>query len=225
MTLLITKDATSNKVHVFSATDEQIKSFNEADMGEAMMGWPVTSAAELADTSLTTGDLVELHNTSHPSSTLKPSATQSKRQIAQTVFDGLAKFAMPYDASLLKARRSTSTVVAKETTPMPATKPKRLSKDEPWRREPVLPIRAARAGKCSAFLIDVLKRGRVTVKELNAAVPNWQESSVTSALLTDINAKNGYGILKEHGDGEFVYSLIYPEGMTEPLAHITKEKK
>lgn len=225
MTLLITKDATSNKVHVFSATDEQIKSFNEADMGEAMMGWPVTSAGELADTSLTANDLVALHNSGHPGTTLKPAPTQSKRQIAQTVFDGLAKIAMPYDASLLKTRRSTSTVVAKETTPAPDSKKKRLSRADPWRVEAINPIRPARDGSCSAKLIDVLVKG-ATVAQLKTVVPNWQETSITSALLTDIHAKNGYGIDKVANEkGEFVYTLLYPAGMTAPLAHLTKEKK
>lgn len=215
MTLLITKDALSNKVHVFSATDEEVRRFNDADLGEAMMGWPITSADQLASTSLTAQDLVDIHNTSHPGSRLAPS--QNKRQIAQVVFDGLAKFAMPYDEKVLRSKKPAVIETKVET---PAVKKPRLSRAEEWSAPPILPIRPARVNSCSAKLIDLLKVG-ATLDQLQVVVPNWQPSSILSALQTDINGKNGYGIHKvRNAKGEFVYTLFYPAGMTAPLAHI-----
>lgn len=219
MTLLVTKDATSNKVHVFSATDEQIRQFDQADFGVSLMGWPIASAEQLANTSLSAQDLVALHNASYPGARLVPS--QSKRQIAQAVFDGLAKVAMPYDDKLLKAKKATPVPVAKIEV---SDKKQRLSRANEWTAPPIPPIRAAREGSCSANLIDILKDG-ATLTQMQTIVPNWQPSSILSALQTDINNKNGYGIMKVRVDGDFVYTLLYPAGMTEPLAHITKEKK
>lgn len=222
--ILIVKDVSHHTIDVFKATPEQVESFNRADMHVAIMGWKVESPRELVETSLTREELCNLHNR-HVGldGAIKP-GERSKREIAHLIFDGLPKYAKPYNLTPAKGDYYPPTKDADKQKPGPVSKTvqsKRLSRDEEWTTEP-LKLVPQKATGCTAKLIDALKNG-ATIADLKKIVPNWQESSITSALHTDVRGKAGYGVKKVKVNGEFTYSLVYPEGHTEPLPHIGKK--
>jgi hypothetical protein len=215
--ILIVKDAQRNTVDVYTATPEQVKSFYESDMHVAVMGWPVATPDQLAGTSLTREEMAELHNRHHSMDARFKVGERSKRDIARMIFDGLPKIAKPYDITPSKS----DYYPAPEKTPAPKQTTKKTSRKGPWETMP-LELKPQRADGCTARLIDVLRYG-ATLEQLKAAVPKWREETVLSALHTDVRTKAGYGVKKEMVGDEFVYRLVYPQGVTEPLPHIVKK--
>jgi hypothetical protein len=222
--LLIVKDVSDRSVEVFQATPEQVKSFNEADyMSVSVMGWQVNNANDLAMTSLTREEMCALNNRIHGKEGGLLPGERSKRELARLVFDGLPKAAKPYDLTPSSSDKHYPPPKAALVAPSaPKQSTKRLSRDEEWETSPMklVPLRAS---GCTAKLVDALATpGGVTIDDLKKIVPNWQESSITSALHTDVRGKGGYGIIKKKVEGVFRYSLNYPEGVTAPLPHIGK---
>jgi hypothetical protein len=224
--LLIVKDVQHHSVDVYSATPEQVKSFNEADLHVAVMGWEVRSANELAATSLTKEEMCALNNRHTGKDGAILPHDRSKREVARLIWDGLPKFAKPYDLSPAKGDYYPAPKAATPQRPATPKEPvKRLSRDEEWETTPTKPVPQKATG-CTAKLMDALMTpGGVTIDSLKLIVPNWQESSITSALHTDVRGKAGYGVKKVKVNGVFHYSLVLPEGMTSPLPHIVPKGK
>ena len=86
MTLLIVKNAQSNEIAVFDATEEQVEQFNTSDdLPIAIMGWPVYTPDDLAETCLYDSDLVDLYKEANPTAQEIP-GEPTKRQLANIVF-------------------------------------------------------------------------------------------------------------------------------------------
>ena len=61
--------------------------------------------------------------------------------------------------------------------------------------------------------------------ELSAAVGWSNAESVKALLYHDLNRVKGYGIRTQVVDGQHVYYLVYPEGITAPPPHVPKKSK
>lgn len=215
--LLITKHTTTGEVHVFLATADQVKSFNTADyIDNAIAGWEVETPEQLSKTGLTEKDLITLHNEVNPTRPIA-SKSRNKRQLCEVIFADVQRIARPYDMTPAKADKHVPKVKAVEII-----KPQRAArvvaqKDGSFLHPAHAKATAARRGTCIAMLIDVTWKG-ASFEDLQAAVPNWQPSSIISGLKHDVRNK-GYGIKAWVAEGIIVYQLLLPEGLDEPIPH------
>lgn len=94
-------------------------------------------------------------------------------------------------------------------------------------------VYACRAGSKQAKIIDMLSRASgASFAELHEAMTSaefahlkpWQEITTRSALNWDVNKVKGYGIRTSYRpNGEAVYHLTYPAGVTAPLPHTPRK--
>ena len=208
MTLLIVKNAASNAISVFNASEEQVEAFNQSDdLPVAIMGWPVYTPDDLAETSLYADDLVELYKTANPSVKEIP-GEPSKRQLANIVFGSVSRLAQPY--------KLTGTIKAcpVEEQKQPVKRPRRTNAT---RREPSEELKQCTAGTKQALLVDVFKKW--ATPEEGAEVVGWKPASIKSGIDYDLCTLKGYGWEKREQNGVTQYRLLYPEGHNGPLEH------
>jgi len=214
MTLLIVKNAESNAISVFDATDDQVDAFNQSDdLPVAVMGWPVYTPDDLAETSLYTDDLVELYREANPTAKEIP-GEPSKRQLANIVFGSVSRLAQPYNIS--GKLRAIGRTAPEKKEPV-----KRARRTNAMRREPSAELKQCTAGTKQALLVDVFKKW--ATPEEGAAVVGWKPASIKSGIDYDLCTLKGYGWEKREKDGVTQYRLLYPEGHKGPLEHKVKK--
>lgn len=219
--MLITKNTVTNTVRVFSATPEQVRSFNQDDgIDNAIAGWDVETPEQLARTGLTERDFANLHEEARSHVPLP--LGRPKRLLAEAVFPYLEKLARPYDlnsrkVAIAKASKKLDPRPLPEVTPPPIKKRVTAKKDGTFLLPAHEKARPAKAGTCIAVLIDATWHG-ASFEDLQKAVPNWQPASIISGLKYDVRQK-GYGIKAEIADGILMYKLVLPKGLDKPLPH------
>lgn len=215
MPLLVVKDAETNHVAVYDATDDQVESFNSSTyLPVSVMGWPIYSPDDLAESSLMQHDLITMYREVNPRGEIPGEPT--KRQLANIVFGSVQRLARPFDLTGADEKFYPPPEDAVKQT----TRRKRRDPNTN-RREPDTALKQCTEGTKQALLIDVFKTWSTC--EAAAEVVGWKPSSIKSGIDYDLCTVKGYGWEKRVHDGVDQYRLLYPAGYDGPLPH--KQKK
>lgn len=220
MTILIVKDAATNAIDVYTATDAQIDSFNSSELLPAsVMGWPIHSPDDLAETSLYDTDLVKMCRQVNPS--FNPDGEPTKRQLANIVFGSLARLAQPFDLTGADERfypdPDERWISATGEVTRAVEKPRKRRNGNANRREPSDELKQCKAGSKQAILVDVFKDWCDV--ETAAEKVGWKASSIKSGLDYDLCTTKGYGWERREVNGKVEFRLLYPAGYDGPLPH------
>jgi hypothetical protein len=244
---LVTKNTKKNTVAVYAIDQKaDLDRFNTDErIPQEIAGWPVANANDLAKTSLSNADLLNLYNATREEPLVKFQNKQSAMERAFGVFPTLAhpisELLPPTQKEIDDAKKAIKTAKDASKAFKDAKKAGKSTDDaskaakkvhESNRQKGKIDLEAqsktypCREGTKQALLIDSLAKG-ATIQELLAACGkqsggkvSWTETSVRSGIYWDVNKVKGYGIRTEFDtDGTPRYFLVYPKGQDAPVPH------
>ena len=227
MTYLVTKNVKTQKVAVYAVDQKaDLERFQTDDsIPNEISGWPVNSANDLAKTSLSKQEMLELFNQTRPDAPLVKFA--DKHSAIERTFGVFANIAQPistlFPAEKPKAKSEPKAKAAPKAKPAGDANARQKGVIS---LEPQSKAYPCREGTKQAMLIDALAKG-ATIKELldtcskkSGGKVSWTENSVRSGIYWDVNKVKGYGIRTEFDkDGTPRYFLVYPKGSDAPVPH------
>lgn len=242
MTYLVTKNVKTQKVAVYAIDQKaDLERFQtDTSIPNEISGWPVTSANDLAKTSLSNKDLLDLFNSTRGDTPLVK--FQDKHSAMERTFGVFPNIAQPV-SELFPAEKkgrkpadpdTKREIDAEAKSRREAPKPPKATSPKPAgdnaRQKGVISLDAqnkaypCREGTKQAALIDALAKG-ATMEQLIKVCSQggkkvWSENSVKSGIYWDVNKVKGYGIRTEFdAKGVARYFLVYPKGSDAPVPH------
>lgn len=182
---------------------------------DAFSGYTVESESDIVAFGITGPEMTKLYNEATGESLVK---LGTKTVAARRLFPVLERVAGPEASFTLPGKVKAKTLPDTPTIIQVTRKSKGVNLEP---KEKAVPVRE---GTKQHKLLEALADG-TTMAQLLILLSPWSASSIKSGLYHDVNTLKGYGVSTTiDDDGVQVYRLAYPEGVTEILVAVKKEK-
>lgn len=188
---------------------------------DSFSGYTVESEGDIAAFGITGPEMTKLYNEATGESLVK---LGTKTVAARRLFSVLERVAGTEASFTLPGKAKGKFKVKAETLPDTPTITRVTRKSKGVNLEPKEKAVPVREGTKQHKLLEALVDG-TTLAQLLVLLSPWSAASIKSGLYHDVNTLKGYGVsTTDDDDGVQVYRLVYPEGVTEILVSVKKEK-